>query len=178
MNNKPLNLGLLLLLALAFIVACQIETSYQADDTQIPILAATAQQVDASLNLVALADLGQTTRIDVLRREDGNDSTSAYFEELFTITEMETIHTIVEALDRDLDLKPRAQCPALYTLVFHLTDGRQQEFGYACEMASPSFLRGGQVFWQGLDVITPDIINRVFSEKLNEVGGLETPFQE
>ena len=178
MNNRSLHLGLLLSLSLVFIVACQVETSYEGGDAQIPIPAATAQEVNARLNLVILADLDQTTRIDVLRREDGNDSTSAYFAELFTITETNAIHTIVEALDRDIDLKPRAQCPALYTLVFHLTDGRQQEFGYACEMASPSFLRGGQAFWQGLDVITPDIFNRVIGIKLNEVGGLETPFQE
>ena len=130
------------------------------------------RQVAGIINLVAVADLRQTTQIDVLRREEGNDSTPVYFEELFVIADTETIHTIVESLDRDLNLSLRARCQALYTLVFHLNDGSQSEFGYACEMASPSFLRGGQVFWQGQDVLAPDTFNRVFSVKLSEVGSM------
>jgi hypothetical protein len=178
MNIKPLYHGLYLLLCLAAIVACQVETSSDVDETQISNPVTIAQQVGINVNLVSLVDLDQTVQIDVLQREDGDDSTSLYYEELFTITYDETIHSLVDALDKDLELSPRASCPALYTLVFHLADGRQYEFGYACEMASPSFLRGGQVFWQGLDVIAPDIFNHLLSVNLNEAGSLETPFQE
>ena len=178
MNNKLLLIGLLILSGLLFLIACQDETSSEAGDTQTVNLVVTTRQVSENINLVTLADLDQTFQIDVLRREDGNNSTSAYFEKLFTITDTETIQAVVAALDRDLNLRPGAACPALYTLLFHLADGRQHEFGYACEMASPSFLRGGQLFWQGQDVLAPDALNRLFSEKLYEAGTMETPFQE
>jgi len=138
----------------------------------------TGQPVGGSINLVTVADLRQTTQIDVLRREDGNDSTSVNFEELFTISDGETINSLVDALDKDLELSPPASCPALYTLIFHLADGRQHEFGYACEMVSPSFLRGGQAFWLGQDVIAPDIFNHLITAKPEESASLETPFQE
>jgi len=134
------------------------------------------QRVGGSINLVAVADLRQTTQIDVLRREDGNDRTPANFEELFAISDDATIYSLVDALDEDLELNLRADCPALYTLVFHLTDGRQHEFGYACEMVSPSFLRGGQAFWLGQDVMAPDAFNRLITVKMNEFGYLEIPF--
>ena len=178
MNKRPLVLGLMSIFGLVFITACQGGTSSDGGDTQIPKLIVTSQQNGASINLAALADLDQTTSIDVLRREDGDDCTSANCVDLFTITDTETINSLVQALDRDLYLRPRDQCPALYLLVFHLTDGRQHEIGYACEMASPSFLRGGQVFWQGQDVIAPDSFNRVISAYLTEDGNLETSFQE
>ena len=178
MNNRRVVLGLMLLLTLVFLVACQAETSSNGGDTQTPKLVIVTRQVGTSLNLVALADLDQTVRIEVLRRENGSDSTSAYFEELFTITDAETIRTMVAALDRDLNLRPPAQCPALYTLVFHLTDGQQLELGYACDMVSPSFLRGGQLFWQGQDVIAPDTFNRVLNVSLNEADSLENALQQ
>lgn len=57
-------------------------------------------------------------------------------------------------------------------------DGSQHEFGYACEMVSPSFLRGGQAFWLGQDVIAPDIFNHLITVNLKQAGSLETPFQE
>lgn len=138
----------------------------------------TGQEVGGSLNLVTVADLRQTTQIDVLRREDGDDSTSANFEELVTISDEEMIHSLLEALDTDLQLSPSASCPAYFTLVFHQADGSQHEFGYACEMASPSFLRGGQVYWQGQDVIAPDAFNQVLGAYLGEAGSLESPLSQ
>jgi hypothetical protein len=178
MNNKLLLIGLLILPTLLILIACQGETSSEVGDTQTLNLVVATHQVSKDINLVTLADLDQTFQIKVLRREDGNDSTSAYFEELFTITDKETIRAVVVALDRDLNLRPSADCPALYTLIFHLPDGRHHEYGYACEMASPSFLRGGQLFWQGQDVLAPDAFNRAFSEKLYEASLMETPFHE
>ena len=176
MNRRTLYLGLWLLLSPVLLVACQAESSSGGGDAQFPELAVTIQLNGKSINLTALAGLDQTTRIDVLRREDGDDSTAVHFEELSIITDDETIHALVEALDGDLDLEPRVRCPALYTLVFHLRDGRQHEFGYACEMASPSFLRGGQLYWQGKEAIAPDAFNRVLSDILNEYSNLEIPF--
>jgi hypothetical protein len=177
MNKKASFLRHLFIYSFVFIAACREEFLTDEGVTQTLNPAAISQQIDASINLVSLADLDQTIRIEVLRREDGDDSTSANYEELVTFTKVETILSLVEALDSDLELNPRADCPALYTLVFHLTDGRQHEFGYACEMASPSFLRGGQGFWQGQDVIAPDSFNRVISVFLNEDGSQEPLFQ-
>ena len=178
MSRRALILGLLLIFGLVFIAACQAEISSDGDNSQPPYPAAVAQQVEEIINLVSLANLDQTTRIDVLRREDGDDCTSANCVDLFSITDEEAIHSLVEALDRDLYLRSRDQCPALYTLVFHLTDGRQHEIGYACEMTSPSFLRGGQIYWKGRDVIAPDSFNRVISAYLTDGGNLEASFQE
>ena len=178
MNNRKVVFGPLLLLGLVLLVACQAKGSSEGDATQTLNLVITTRQIEASLNLVSLADLDQTARIEVLRRDNGSDSTSAYFEELFTITDMETIRTMVASLNKEINLRPPAQCPALYTLVFYLTDGRQLEFGYACDMASPSFLRGGQVYWQGQDVIAPDTFNRVLNIKLNEADSLENALQQ
>jgi hypothetical protein len=178
MKNSRMYLGLLPFFSLLFIVGCQPEPSSGGGDAQLPSQEAASQQDGPGLNLVALADLDQTTRVSVMRQEEGDDCTSACLEELFTITDVETVHTLVEALDGNFLLRPRARCPASYTLVFHLADGRQVEFGYACEMASPSFLRGGQGFWLGQDVIAPDIFNRLIASNLNEVNDLEIPFQE
>ncbi len=177
MKINRLYLGLLPLLSLPFIVGCRPQPSSGAGDAQRPSQDA-AQQDGPGLNLVTLADLDQTARIDVLRQEKGDDCTSACLEELFTITDVETVHTLVEALDGDLHLRPRAHCPASYMLVFHLATGRLVEFDYACEMASPSFLRGGQGFWLGQDVIAPDTFNRLIASNLNEVNNLEIPFRE
>ena len=178
MSKRLLFLGLLTLFSIGFITACQAGTSSDNGDSENPSLVVTIQQNSKRINLATKAELVQTIQIDMLRREGRDESTPVYFEELFAITDDETIHTIVEALDKDLDLKPRSRCPALYTLVFHLRNGQQHEFGYACEMASPSFMRGGQSYWQGKDVIAPDAFNRAVSERLNEAGILEILFQE
>ena len=170
--------GLIALFVILSLAACQVAPSSQVEDARSPKLAVTVQQISYSINLTALAGLDQTTRIDVLRREDRGDSTAVHFEQLFVITDDATIHTLVEALDGNLTLIRHAQCPARYTLVFHFRDGRQREFDYACQMASPSYLRGGQMYWQGKDVIAPDAFNRVIGKKLNESRGSEASLLE
>lgn len=155
MRNWSLLLELSLVLCLVIIPACKAETSSDESAAQIDI--------PASINLVSLANLRETTQIDLVRREDRNETTSARLELLFVFTDEQTIYSLVNSLDNDLELNPPASCPSNYSLVFHLADGRRHEFDYACEMASPSFLRGGQEFWHSLDVIVPDSFNRLIS---------------
>ena len=160
MSNRSLLIGLILMLGLVIIPACQAKISSDESAAQIDI--------PASINLVSLTDLRQTTQIDLVRREDRNETTSARLELLFVFTDEQTIYSLVNSLDNDLELNPQANCPSNYMLVFHLADGRRHEFDYACELASPSFLRGGQEFWRGSDVTVPDSFNRLISEYIIE----------
>ena len=129
-----------------------------------------------AINVYAAADLGQTTRIDVLQREDGQDSTPANTKQLVSITDRQAIQALVGALDEELQLVQRASCPGFYTLVFHLADGSQVEFDYACQMMSPAFLRGGQSFWQWQEAVAPDSFNQLLSNYLGEAAERRTPF--
>jgi hypothetical protein len=63
-------------------------------------------------------------------------------------------------------------------LVFHLADGRRHEFDYACELASPSFLRGGQEYWHGLDVIAPDSFNLSVSGYIKDATIRDISFED
>ena len=156
MSKKTLLLELSLMLCFMIIPACKAETSSDKGADQI--------EVPSSINLAVSTDLRQTTQIDLLARLDRNESTSAGLEMLFAITDEETIYSLVDSLDNDLELSPRASCPSYYTLVFHLADGGWHEFDYACEMASPSFLRGGQEFWHGSDITVPGSFKKLIRE--------------
>jgi hypothetical protein len=170
MSNRVLLLELTLMLCLVIIPACKAETSSNESADQI--------DVPTSINLVAAADLGQTTQIDLIRREDQNETSTSRLELLFVFTDEDTIHSLVSSLDTDLDLSLRAGCPSHYLLVFHLADGRWYEFDYACELASPSYLRGGQEFWHGLDIIVPDSFNRLISGYIIEAATREKLYED
>ena len=83
----------------------------------------------------------------------------ASYTPLYTIGNPELISALVDALDSDLPLRPRTQCPAVYQLRFILEDGQHYDFGYTCQMMTPTFLRGNQDFWMGQDGIAPDAFN-------------------
>jgi hypothetical protein len=62
--------------------------------------------------------------------------------------------------------------------VFHLADGRQVEFDYACQMMSPAFLRGGQLFWQWQEVAAPDSFNQLLGVYLDGAVERQVPFAD
>ena len=114
-----------------------------------------AASLPGTINIVALADLHKTAGIEVCKLD------CASYTPLYTIGNPELISALVDALDRDLPLRPHARCPAVYQLRFILADGQHYDFGYACEMMTPSFLRGNQAFWHDQDAIVPDAFNKL-----------------
>jgi len=160
MNNRSLLLDVVLMLSLVIVTACQVEVSSNEGATQA--------DPPTSINLVSLANLRETTQIDLVRREDRNETTSARLELLFVFTDEQAIESLVNSLDKDLALIPHASSSSNHTLVFHLADGRTNEFDYASEMASSSYLRTGQKFGLGQDVIVPDSFNRLMSIHIAE----------
>jgi len=104
------------------------------------------------INPVEQAGLNGATEIQVL--ELNMDAATGYVHRL-TISDPEVIAQIVAALDVQLKLGPRARCLAWYTLRFRLADGSVQEFGLGCDAENPTFLRGGQDFWQDQDAEPP-----------------------
>ena len=119
----------------------------------------------AVINLVDLADLRSTTRIEICELD------WACYTPLLTINDTETITALVDALDTDLPLVTHAQCPAVYQIRFVLADDESHTFGYTCEMKTPVFLRGSQDFWNGQDGIAPDAFNEILLPLLTPVSG-------
>jgi hypothetical protein len=113
----------------------------------------TAASVPNSINLVTLADLHNTVGIEVCHLD------CASYTPLYTIDNPELVATLVDALDTDMPLRPHARCPATYQLRFILANGQHYDFGYTCQMMTPTFLRGNQEFWMDQDAIAPDAFN-------------------
>lgn len=109
--------------------------------------------VPDTINIVQLANLRKTVGIEVCWLD------CASYVPRYTIGNRQLIAALVEALDTDMKLRPHAPCPASYQLRFILEDGQHYDFGYACQMMTPSFLRGSQEFWRGQDGIAPDAFN-------------------
>jgi len=108
-----------------------------------------------SINLVTLADLQNTVGIEVCHLD------CASYTPLYTIGNPELIATLVDALDVDMPLRPHARCPATYQLRFIMANGQHYDFGYTCQMMTPTFLRGNQDFWMGQDAVAPDAFNEL-----------------
>jgi hypothetical protein len=108
-----------------------------------------------TINIVALTDLYSTVGIEVCRLDCGS------YTPLFTIGDPELIASLISTLDSDMPLRPHAQCPAAYQLHFILAEGQHHDFGYTCQMMTPTFLRGNQEFWMGHDAIVPDAFNEL-----------------
>jgi hypothetical protein len=130
----------------------------------VALLLAACSPASAGINIVQLARLEHTTKIEIfeLATEAGPDP---YFLKL-TIEEAATIERIVDALDTGMEITPKVFCIPYYELVFHLDDGSQQTFGYTCETAGTSFLRGDQVFLENEDYATPESFDRIIQELL------------
>ncbi len=157
MRSKLPALGSVLMLSVLILGGC---ASITVQPTESPTA---APPEVAHINVVEQAGLTAAVEIEVL--EWDLDSPSSYSHRL-TITDSQVVARMVAALDTDLQLGPRARCPAWYTLRFHLADGTVQELGYACDPQNPTFLRGGQDFWQGQDVEPPGRFNEVVQEQL------------
>jgi hypothetical protein len=114
-----------------------------------------AVPVPDTINIVTLADLHSTAGIEVCRLD------CASYTPLFTIGNQELIASLISALDSDMPLRPHVRCPAVYQLRFILADGQHHDFGYTCQMMTPTYLRGNQDFWMGQDAIAPDAFNEL-----------------
>ena len=111
--------------------------------------------VPDSINLVTLADLHTTVGIEICHLD------CASYTPFYTIGNPELIAALVDALDTDIQLRPHARCPATLQLRFVLANGQHYDFGYACQMMTPTFLRGNQDFWHGQDAVAPDAFNEL-----------------
>jgi len=127
----------------------------------------TQEQVEATekiaINIVDEAGLAQTQKITVLKLDP--DAPVSH-QPMNFISEPAVVAEILASLNSDVHLMPRARCPAPFTLRFHLADGTFQEIGYACELQTPSFLRGDQDFWHGKDALAPDGFNALLCPHL------------
>jgi putative hemolysin len=115
------------------------------------------------INPTDLAGLDGTVEIEVL--ELNAEAATGYVHRL-TISDADVIAGIVFALDVDLKLGPRVRCPAWYTLRFRLSNGAVQELGLGCDAENPTFVRGGQDFWQGQDAEPPAQFVALIQEQL------------
>jgi putative hemolysin len=123
------------------------------------------------VNPAELAGLGDTVEIEIL--ELNTEAATGYVHRL-TISDPDVVDWIVSALDVDLNLGPRVRCPAWYTLRFRLSDGEVQELGLGCNAENPTFVRGGQDFWQGQDAEPPLQLSMLIQERL-AAAAEETP---
>ena len=127
----------------------------------------TAVSASDTINIVELADLHNTVGIEICRLD------CASYTPLFTLGNPEQIANLIDALDTDMPLKPQARCPATYQLRFIQSDGQHYDFGYTCQMMTPTFLRGNQAFWQGQDAVAPDAFNELMLPLIAPVFGDE-----
>ncbi len=108
-----------------------------------------------TINLVKVAGLQNTVGIEVCSLD------CASYTPLYTIANPEFVAALIDALDTDMSLRPHARCPAIYQLRFIQADGQHYDFEYACQMMTPTYLRGNQDFWMGQDAIAPDAFNNL-----------------
>jgi putative hemolysin len=125
------------------------EQAGEVQPTAEPTIVPTAAM---AVNPVQQAGLDNTVEIEIL--ELNMDASTSYISRL-TISDPDVVAQIVAVLDADLPLGPRLRCPDWYRLRFYLADGSMQEFGIGCSAESPTFLHGGQDFWQDQDGAIP-----------------------
>jgi putative hemolysin len=117
------------------------------------------------INPAQQAGLEGAVEIEVL--ELNMDASTGYISRV-TISDPDTIAQIVAALDVDLRLGPRARCPSWHVLRFRLAEGSVEELGLGCDAEKPTFLRGGQDFWQGYDAELPAQLTPLIQAQLAE----------
>ena len=110
-----------------------------------------------ALNVVALAELEDTQRIEVyLQSVNESDGVGVASAELAAeITDPAVMRTIVQSLNGEFALTPRARCLANVTLLFYHPDGSSYSLGYGCELADGVFFRGEGNAWQERDLLAP-----------------------
>ena len=130
-------------------------------DCQGQVLPSWSSAIDESsadmdtINLVEVAGLRRTVGIEVCSLD------CASYTPFYTIANPEFVAALIDALDTEMPLRPHARCPAIYQLRFILANGQHYDFEYACQMMTPTYLRGGQDFWNGQDAVAPDAFNKL-----------------
>ena len=104
---------------------------------------------DVAVNVAAMARLGETTQIEI---EQFVETPSAGYETVAIIEDEAVIEEIVDTLDAQLVLQPRATCIESYHLIFTLESGTVHTFSYLCEGTPDSVLRGDVPFLADGDV--------------------------
>jgi len=115
------------------------------------------------INLADEAGLAGTTEIQIFERTEAAMALEVY---RGAITDPDVIASLVAALEVNIPPIDRQECADHYRLVFRLADGSDVEFGYACQLATPSYIGGEQTFWQERVVIAPDSFNSLMAEQL------------
>jgi putative hemolysin len=144
------------------------EQEAQAQPTAAPTIAPTEE---IWVNPAQQAGLEDTIEIEIL--ELNMNASTGYVSRL-TISDPDVIARVVAALDVDLRLHARARCPSWYRLHFRLVDGSVEALDLACDAENPTFVRGGQDFWQGYDADLPTQLNPLIQAQLAEAPPKET----
>lgn len=110
-----------------------------------------------ALNVIAAAELADTERIEVLLQTHSQveDIAQATIQPIANITDPATIQVIVDSLNAELALGPRARCLAEAVLTFHRPGGSTYSMSYGCSLEEAVFLRGDDPFWGGRDLLAP-----------------------
>ncbi|MBN1259094.1 MAG: hypothetical protein JXB35_00295 [Anaerolineae bacterium] len=83
------------------------------------------------------------------------------------ISDPATVEAILESLHGELEIGPRADCPAQYFVIFHFVDGAKTPLSYGdCEGAVAPFLRGQYGGELGQDAIAPEAFNMLVLEQI------------
>lgn len=117
----------------------------------------------ATVNVAAMARLGETTQIEIQRFVE---TPSAGYESAATLTDTALIEQIVDTLDAALPLSPRASCVESYRLIFTLESGSVHTFGYLCEGSAENILRGDVPFLAEEDVQPPAQLRELIEQQL------------
>ncbi|MEZ4636256.1 MAG: hypothetical protein R2873_03275 [Caldilineaceae bacterium] len=118
---------------------------------------------DVTVNVAAMARLGETTQIEIERFVE---TPSAGYESVAVIDDVAVISAIVDTLDAALALQPRAMCVETYHLRFVLESGATHTFGYLCEGSTESVLRGDVPFLAESDVRPPDQLLQIIEQQV------------
>jgi putative hemolysin len=138
----------------------QAEPDEQAQPTAAPTAAPTEE---LWVNPARLAGLAGAVGIEIL--ELNMDASTGYVSRA-TVSDPDAVTQIVAALDADLRLRARARCPSWYRLQFRLADGSMETLDLGCDAENPTFVRGGQDFWQGYDAELPAQLNPLIQAQL------------
>lgn len=116
-----------------------------------------------TVNVAAMARLGETTQIEIERFVE---TPSAGYARAAIITDAALIEQIVDTLDAALPLSPRASCVESYRLIFTLESGNTHTFGYLCEGSAENVLRGDVPFLAEDDVQPPTQLRELIEQQL------------
>lgn len=165
MKNQLRILSLILAISALVFAGCTL--MIDEDRVVQPTDEPTAQE---SINIAAEAGLAGTTEILIFERTEAAMALEVYDG---AIKDSDVIASLVAALEVNMPLIDRQECTEHYRLVFRLSNGSDVDFGYACQLATPSYIGGEQTFWQDRVVIAPDRFNELMAEQLATIPKLE-----